>query len=68
MKIEVEVVLSCKECNMEVRRREKDLEDPKVMSTDSLVSTHMRERGHLAYSLHIEIVPSFKVRIVEVFA
>lgn len=64
METEVVAILKCNECTMEVRRRERDLDNPEVMSTDHVVATHRKETGHTSYSLDIEDTVTFEIEII----
>lgn len=66
MTLEVEAILSCNECPMAVRRREKDLDDPEVASTDSLIWKHKLHTGHSSFSLDVREVAEMTVYTVEV--
>lgn len=61
-----EAVVSCMDCNMRIRRRLEDIEDPQVISTDSVLLRHNKDTGHEDFSLDIEVVPEIQLRIVGV--
>lgn len=64
MEAEATAVLKCNECPWEIRRREKDLENPAIMSTDYAVSVHRKTKGHNSYSLDIDDTVTFEVQLV----
>ena len=63
MKTELEVVVSCNACPFEVKRREKDMDNPEIISTDHLVNVHRLHTNHSSFSLETKEVVSMELEL-----
>lgn len=54
-------VVSCNDCPFKIKRKEEDLGNPEVSTTDYLVNRHLMHTGHRKYSLEVEEVMELEV-------
>lgn len=63
MQVELEVTVKCNMCPFEVKRRERDLDNPEVISTDHLVNVHKLGTNHGSFSLEANEVVSMELEL-----